>query len=200
MLRSTLKKTFLGCVGVLLTTAAVAQDHRQGDGAEVSLDDLRAKCEAILGNPQMVKPSITLTCDQHRFVWRECTSTFPMNEPSTINSTLGMKDWQVSHAQGATSTVQKGCTVFSRHDLYTRPVEDTMRCEDLLADLRTQGDLAAHCDNLLRERVAQDPGLVVDQGPTGEVIDTCRLGKDHGQATLGGDPCKEGPDQGSVKD
>lgn len=164
-------KTILALGALTLSTAACA--NGQGQGAEVDLDDLRAKCEQIVANPQMVKPQVTITCDKHKYVWKECPSSFPLEDSYTGGSQVGMKDWMVQQTETKKNTNNKVCAVYTRHHLYVRPVQEVMDCKDFLASFRTQADLNAHCDSVLADRVQQDPGLVRDDGPTGDVINTC---------------------------
>jgi hypothetical protein len=158
--------------GVALSASAGAMARDNGS-AETTLADLRSKCEMILGNPQMVRPTITITCDEHNYVWRACPSSFDLTDSRTVGSTIGMKDWTVEQGRTFDTRGSKDCAVYSRHHVYTRPVEDTMRCEDLLAQLNTADDLTSHCEAVLSERVQQDAGLRTDEGPTGDIINTC---------------------------
>ncbi len=167
-----LKNALLGGALTALSTATFAA---QGSGqAEISLEDLRAKCTAILANPQMVKPTITVSCDQHRYEWRQCDSQINLDASRTVNSILSMKDWQVTQGDNFPSQTAGACVKFVKYHLYTRAVQDTMTCEDLLANVQTKGQLTAHCDAAVTQQQAADPGLVVDQGPTGDVINTCQ--------------------------
>lgn len=177
-------KTLLA-LGATLTLSSAALANGQG---EVDLDDLRGKCEQILANPQMVKPQVTITCDKHRYVWKECPSSFPLDDTATVGAKIGMKDWLVQQTANHKDTKNKVCAVYTRHHLYVRPVQEIMDCKDLLAHFRTQQDLNAHCDAVLRDRVQQDPGLVRDDGPTGDVINTCN--GTTGSVQQGVDPCR----------
>jgi hypothetical protein len=160
-------------VPALALSASAFAEARSTTGTETSLNDLREKCQTLLANPQMVKPTISISCDQHRYEWRQCAGKFSSEDTRSVSAHVGMKDYTVNQAQTWTTPAQHDCVVLTRHHLYTRPVEESITCEDLLARFTTQDDLISHCDQLIQERVALDSSLVTDMGSTGEVMNTC---------------------------
>src|SRR4051812_41854687 len=103
--------SLFGLAAIALSSSALAGTGQQG---QVGLADLRQKCTDILANPQMVQPTITLKCDQHKYEWRLCKTNVPMTGNTTVNSTLGMKDWQVEHAQNFDAASQGDCIQYQK--------------------------------------------------------------------------------------
>src|SRR5688500_13682788 len=135
-------------LGLLAGTFALAfnaygagDDTDQGGKTQVQLADLITKCEAIMKNDQMVKPTVDVFCDKHMYVWRTCPSDFTVTDSATVNVSVGMKSWETSVPFDSSADKVQACAVLSKHHLYVPKLNEKLDCNYLMANLTPPEDL-----------------------------------------------------------
>lgn len=172
------------------------------DRTEVTLQDLRNRCESIVRNPQTKKQFVDVACDEHRSEWRECPSTFTLQDDRLVRAAVGVKDWMTQRPLRWKDDKAHDCAKFVRHEITVKwtVADDVMDCETFLSRIKTEDDLSNYCIASLKDRTQQDPAVVTDV-PTGDSFDTCNGTFIKHQFGPGDqqDPCKPGPGQDQDK-
>jgi len=153
---------------------ALASESSPATLNQVSIDDLRNRCQEILNNPQMVRPEVEVSCSGQLAKWEACSpSSFALQDTTVINGSIGMKNME---ARGQTSldvAKPQSCGYFYQHTVDLRAPTTKINCEDLLANSKTQDDLTSRCADVIKYAQTQGTLESKDNGATGELRNTC---------------------------
>lgn len=170
-----MRKAVLSIVAVLSYSGWAFAD----DTSMTSLAELKAKCVELNANQQIKPFKIQVTCSQTEYVWKPVSeSSVSLPNQLEVGASLRMKNFEVPYAGQLvdTAATQAACPVFQRVKNMVPAVDVELTCDEVNAVT----DLATFCGPHIKDRVANDPGIVVSEA-TDQQYSLCGQNQVQGQ-------------------